>query len=130
MDGRLQLLQEEIGLQHANLVAIAENIKLSISEDIKHSYVYALAMRLLNLAELHFATEEELMKIIQYKGLNEHCLAHKTIVLALREKITVLTPDMETYYDLVSSVNDWLIEHMQQEDKVLTEHLDSCGYKR
>ncbi|MBK3519580.1 hemerythrin family protein [Carboxylicivirga marina] len=117
MDRRINLLREEITLQHGNLLAIAENLKVSLEMYFDLDELKALANRLLTLAELHFTTEEALMHMVKYRDIAFHAKEHLNILHGLRENITCLCHDLESCNDLVNSVNDWLIDHMNRVDK-------------
>ena len=79
-------------------------------------------------AETHFATEEAFMREHEYPDLNEHLRQH----IAFMRRLDALESDLGTYGPspeladrALDMTQDWLIDHIADEDVLYSLHIKS-----
>lgn len=118
---------EAIDKQHEN---IAETIN-----DIHDSYinqnskaVQDLLAKLLEELEIHFETEEKLMKENRFQGYFSHKLEHDRFynkILQTAEKIKLGTENLDE--EKLNGIKKWFFNHIEINDKKCGEFLNSIG---
>lgn len=111
--------------QHSQL---ADIINSFIDSSYNHTKLHEDLLKLLELVEIHFITEEDLMKENKFDGYFSHKLEHdrfyKQLLQISDEKIknnSVLTEET------LQSLKRWFINHIELKDKKLGEFLNSIG---
>jgi len=108
--------------QHRILVAMLNEANDKLSENSGREMLEEIVHDLMSYALYHFDTEEELMLSNQYTQaeqadhFNEHRLFSKT-VSALQQDLR--QGKLISREDLLSFLNDWLINHILKTDKKL-----------
>ena len=118
----LKLIDE----QHKELI----NITLELSEGKKQNYdkihLEEILDRLLAYVNLHFTTEEELLRIYEYPGYEEHKKSHHRF----SSKVATLdkefhSGDLELMGSVVLFLENWVKNHIQGDDKAWSEFITS-----
>lgn len=74
----------------------------------------------------HFASEELLMKLYSYPGLETHVLEHARMTASLEEvKVACLGDEYESMSRLTTELHDSLLQHIVTGDRKFAQHLGS-----
>ena len=117
---------EMIDNEHRVLFEIAEEIhQLCHNEYIpdKFDHITNLIQRLRDYTVMHFEHEEAYMENIQYKRMFTQRIQHDNFKRKLDTMdLEIIDDDQEqAIEDLLKFVTDWLVEHIMETDKRITE---------
>jgi hemerythrin-like metal-binding protein len=110
--------------QHKRLVVMLNNFNDSLSKGHGKEKLYDTLMGLVDYTKKHFKDEEALMESINYPGLEDHKREHKELtrqVVDFAKKYNA--GETAITIELMHFLRDWLINHIQGEDKRYGEHL-------
>jgi hemerythrin len=114
----LQLHVLEIDQQHRELLAMAHVLQVSIEAAKPRPELQVLLSALIDFAELHFRTEEELMLANSYKGFAAHKGAHADLLeQANMVKREFSTGAIHPCHMLALFVQAWVSQHILGPDK-------------
>jgi hemerythrin-like metal-binding protein len=125
---------DRIDEQHKVLVNTLNEANARLSVNVTRDLLEQITRDLLSYAIYHFETEEALMREYDYVGLasadeEKHRHEHRSFsqqVVALRESLR--DGRLVTREELLSFLNNWLINHILHTDKRFGEFLISHGY--
>jgi hemerythrin-like metal-binding protein len=108
--------------QHRGLVAVINSFFFHKNDPFIERILVPTALMAINLAKIHFLTEQQLMEQADYPLLEEHTRNHETM---FRELINVerkarMTHDPEILLDCLKS---WWSNHANDQDRLYIEHL-------
>ena len=75
----------EIDTQHRNLVGIINELSDAMMNQKGYKVVPHIIEKLVNYIQLHFTTEEEIMRETKYPDLDEHCQEHLAMTTKVAE---------------------------------------------
>lgn len=117
---------ESIDQEHEQLFKIADKVYETLMDDFipdKYDYIIEILKELASYAVIHFEHEEEYMMSIRYKKLISHKAEHQEFT----EKISSYNlEDIDenqkgVILELLEFLNDWLIHHILENDKLIAE---------
>lgn len=117
---------EDIDGQHKELFRIADEAYTVLKDEFipdKFDNIVALIGRLKDYAIKHFADEEAYMQSIHYKKFLSHKIEHADFI----EKIETWDFEQadrnqtETLLDLLEFLNNWLVHHILEKDKLIAQ---------
>lgn len=119
----------EMDEQHRILVNSINETNTRLAANVNAEILDKLTRDLLSYALYHFETEEALMKTYDYHGGSQqdcdaHLQQHRTFsakVIAVREGIK--TGKLITREELLTFLNNWLINHILNTDKRLAAYI-------
>ena len=125
---------ERIDAQHKVLVNTLNDANARLSGTITRELLEQITRDLLSYAIYHFETEEALMQEFDYAGLSaadevKHREEHRSFsqqVVSLREGLR--DGRLVSREDLLSFLNQWLVNHILNTDKRLGAFLTQHGY--
>jgi len=106
--------------QHTNLSRIVDNLQLTCSKgaDGAHERFIGAASEAIEYIKYHFATEEKLMKLLEYPKFNEHKNEHKDCLWDLsyisRQFQDEPNPDFQQF---IAYLNEWFVTHVCDSDR-------------
>jgi hemerythrin len=109
-----------IDTQHKELVDLVNEMFHHATGDDKNEreYFYKVIQKAVNYIRIHFATEEKIMRAINYSGYAEHKKAHDIFVLKIVENIrSYETEKRYTLYSFTKFLKDWILSHIAVMDK-------------
>lgn len=115
---------ELIDDEHKELFRIADEAYQVFKDEFivdKFDNIVAIIMKLKEYAIKHFADEEEYMQSIKYKKFLSQKVEHTEFI----EKLDAIDFDQmdhnqtETLVELLEFLNDWLIHHILEKDKLI-----------
>ena len=109
---------EIIDQQHEKLFEITNNFKLD-----KYDEIVGILESLKDYTQFHFETEEKYMESINYKRLFSHKIEHDSFINKLENlDLTHIDSNQDvSIKELLQFLNDWLIDHILQNDKLIGE---------
>lgn len=125
---------KRIDEQHKVLVNTLNEANARLAANVTRDLLEQITRDLLSYAIYHFETEESLMQEYDYSGLSaaeneRHRQEHRSFsqqVVALREGLR--DGHLVTREELLSFLNNWLVNHILHTDKQFGEFLNSHGY--
>ncbi len=115
-DARFEVGIEDIDNQHRKLVGYVNNLSLAVNSHLEESHLSALFMELYNYIKLHFKTEEIYFCKLNSDDCLLHELQHKHFIEEL-DRIIALNEFKKNAREVLFSLTDWLVHHIQVEDK-------------
>ena len=106
--------------QHQAMIAMINHLHICITEPMQRPEFSARLELLCNYAMEHFATEEQLMQQQNYPHLARHQAQHALLTqqaYALNQRF--LGGDLPLDSTVSESLREWLMDHIQGEDREL-----------
>lgn len=73
---------------------------------------------LVSYSDYHFSAEEQYMKSIEYKGIDNHMLEHVAFTQRVPHlQLIANKDDFELKKELIVFLGNWLLHHAMEEDK-------------
>jgi hemerythrin-like metal-binding protein len=120
----------ELDQQHQFMFKTINELFEAINTNTSSDNLGKIIEALVNYKMLHFETEEKYFKEFNYEGAAEHIARHKEF----NEKLTSLRnkyPDytIEFAFGLVDFLENWLVEHLMNEDQKYKDCFKKNGLK-
>jgi hemerythrin-like metal-binding protein len=113
---------EEIDAQHKQLLAAFSRIEASIAAGQNWKSTYYAVDALGDLARMHFAFEEGLMRLFGFADIELHQRQHQSFFERLRAMEShSLKETAET--EMVQFLKDWLTRHILGTDREYAKHI-------
>jgi diguanylate cyclase (GGDEF)-like protein/hemerythrin-like metal-binding protein/PAS domain S-box-containing protein len=109
--------------QHRQMVQTVNDLNRIIAVGCDDAELQKLLSELLAFTRTHFATEEMLMAKYGYPGVEGHQRQHVGLLSDLQALAERFKPGVEL--EILQSIKDWLLGHIQQSDKPLGAYLTS-----
>lgn len=109
---------EEVDAQHKVLVALLNELHAAIVQRHGSSECRKTLDRLAEYTRVHFTTEEGIMRVLKYPGIDVHHKQHGELiqeVVALQAKIDAGQAAIS--FELLHFLKVWLIKHIGESDK-------------
>ncbi len=118
---------EFVDKEHKVLFDIADKIYVLLNNEFsidKYDKVVSLIEELKDYTSFHFKDEEAYMESINYKRMFTQKIDHDNFVKKLDEiNLKELDENQDKYiFELLEFVNDWLIHHILEKDKLIGEN--------
>ena len=116
--------------QHKKIFDLLAAMHRDIYSDDANHAVKSTLKELLEYTKVHFTDEEELMRSIGYPGYASHKALHE----ALMDKVWALymrsnESNTDLAIELLVFLNDWLVNHILEEDKAITAYVRESNKK-
>lgn len=129
-DDRLSVGVKALDEQHKVLVESVNKLHTAMLKGQARSVVGELLNTLAKYTVDHFATEEKLMISTQYPDLALHKLQHQELTRQVGEHVARFDKgDITLSVGLLNFLSDWLVNHIQGDDKKYGPWLNSHGVK-
>lgn len=126
-DGDMNLGISIMDEQHRAMANYINGILASLVDGDKSTRLFKRLDLLLELCEINFKTEEDLIKQNNLAGLESHQIEHQRQLMKLRTLFGKLNFNEQELAKLHQSVNEWLLEHINGNDTELAAALKSKG---
>ncbi|MDR0321761.1 MAG: bacteriohemerythrin [Treponema sp.] len=106
--------------QHKGLVELVNNMFNHATGDAKqeHEYFNKVIQQATDYIKVHFATEEKIMRAVQYPGYTAHKRAHDSFVLEVLDNIRDYeTEKYHTLFSFTKFLKNWVLSHIAVMDK-------------
>jgi len=119
-----------IDMQHKKLVGMINGLHKAMRDRASGSVMTKLVDELKNYTVEHFRTEEKLFEKYGYAHTAEHKAAHEKFVGQVLEFDSALrSGKAKVTMEVMQFLKDWLIQHIQGEDRRYTSFLNGHGVK-
>jgi hemerythrin len=108
---------EEIDIQHRKIADYISELYGSISQNVAAETSNLIVEELVQYTKTHFVYEEKLMEQNKFTKIDEHKKVHEEFKNKLNVFIDKAQKKQQITFQLVQFLRDWLIEHIQVEDK-------------
>ena len=117
--------------QHTNLSRIVDNLQLTCQKgtDCAHQRFISAASEAIEYIKYHFATEEKLMKLLDYPKYNDHMNEHKDCLWELTcisEQFR--NAEYSDFQQFVVFLNGWIVTHVCNTDRSLANYFFSMQH--
>ncbi|MFR4983286.1 MAG: bacteriohemerythrin [Clostridium neonatale] len=117
---------EIIDQQHEKLFEITNEAYMLLTNNFKldkYDEIVGILESLKDYTQFHFETEEKYMESINYKRLFSHKIEHDSFINKLENlDLTHIDSNQDvSIKELLQFLNDWLIDHILQNDKLIGE---------
>jgi len=122
---------QEIDEEHKQLVRLINQLNEAIVMGSKREKVESVFAELIDYTRIHFAVEEALMRVVHYKGYDEHKAIHDDItkqVMVFQNKFN--GGQQQSAAELMNFLINWLFNHINQVDKMYVDTFIEAGLKR
>lgn len=116
-----------IDAQHAAMANYIRGIVDSISNGDQSAKLVKRIDLLAELCQIHFQTEEDLMKFHDLPDLEEHHTEHVRRLAGLRTIFKNLNFNGQQLETFTQEINEWLLDHIRNQDAELAARLKSKG---
>jgi diguanylate cyclase (GGDEF)-like protein/PAS domain S-box-containing protein/hemerythrin-like metal-binding protein len=110
-----------IDQQHQRLAALINRLNLAVRDKVDEAIVQEQFQELADYTAEHFATEHELMERFHYPGQSAHDAIHARLLADTLQFRSRLNKGGDLF--VLQSLKDWLMHHIQTEDRALGEFL-------
>ena len=119
----------EVDEQHEKFVSVANELYKNLGSE-KRWKTEMLLKKLTELTKLHFITEEKIMKESNYEGFFSHKLEHDRFLNKLVSFANNFEQgEEEVTMKFLQSVKNWLINHLELNDRKIGVYLNRNGIK-
>jgi len=122
---------QEIDEEHKQLVKLINELNEAIVMGSKREKVETVFAELTDYTRIHFAVEEALMRVVHYKGYDDHKKIHDEItrqVIVFQDKFN--SGQQQSAAELMNFLVNWLFNHINQVDKMYVDTFIKAGLQR
>lgn len=120
---------DEVDAQHQELVNILNKLFIAVSKREGEQVISSILDALTEYTRVHFALEEQLLRLAKYEALEEHMEEHRKLLERLHELSRKhLEEEKPIYFEMLSFLKNWLKEHIQGEDIKYSAALKKAGF--
>jgi len=118
---------KELDEQHQEFIKILNNFYNSLYQEESREELGESLNRLIDYAENHFATEEKYFDLYGYELAEEHKNEHRKFKAKVLDFKNRFQAGEEVTLELVDFLEDWLIDHLGNQDKKYIECFHQHG---
>ena len=112
--------------EHLGQLSLLNDLKAAVRSGADDAVVYALLNELVELSNLHFLSEQLLMRLHAYERYESHFLEHERLLAEVQNlKRNLATGTAADKHSLIEALRSWLLVHIQTADKTLAEYLNT-----
>ena len=110
--------------EHLGQLGLLNDLKTAVRSGADDSVVYALLHELVEHTNLHFLSEQLLMRLHAYEAYESHFLEHERLLGEVQNlRVSLVTGTDADKHRLIEALRSWLLVHIQTADKTLAEYL-------
>jgi len=110
--------------EHLAQLGLLNDLKTAVRSGAGDSVVYALLHELVEHTNLHFLSEQLLMRLNAYEAYESHFLEHERLLGEVQNlRLSLVTGTDTDKQRLIEALRGWLLVHIQTADKTLAEYL-------
>jgi hemerythrin-like metal-binding protein len=117
---------EVVDGEHGVQVQLLEALQAALSSGADRGQAEEVLDRLLVFSDMHFGSEELLMRLHSYPRYGQHVDEHRRLIETLRG-IQVRIQQGQQPAPLVSDLRQWLVGHITGMDRDFAEHASGSG---
>ncbi len=110
--------------EHRELLNIMARIENLCRHNVSKSSVLSAYDNLLKYARTHFQHEEQIMRTMNFPGLEQHALIHKDLIEKLEKyrKEFILSSSLKLPTSVFDFFKNWLLTHILIADRQYNDH--------
>lgn len=123
-----ETLSEDVTIdrEHAMQVGLLDLLGQAIADGKPDSEKLEILDQLLSFSDVHFMSEQLMMRQYSYEGYDKHVVEHDTMVDALRALKAAVTQDPSEYQGpQIAGLRGLLLKHIALEDRQFADFLQS-----
>jgi hemerythrin len=125
-DSKFSLGIEELDDQHADLINWVNHFYNSMGKSKERHQMGILLTRLSEFSAIHFPGEETLMEIVAFPFLEDHRNQHIKFSAQIEDfRQRYEQRELLSSADILGVMRELILDHIQNEDQKLAEHIDS-----
>ncbi|MBI5890686.1 MAG: diguanylate cyclase [Nitrosomonadales bacterium] len=109
--------------QHVAMANFTQGILDALLSGDKSAKLHQRVELLVELCQIHFQTEEDLMKTHNLPGLEDHHIEHQRQIKGLRKLFGNLNFNEQKLAAVAKEIHEWLLEHIRGHDAALAAQL-------
>ena len=110
--------------EHSGQLSVLNDLKAAVRSGADDSVVYALLNELVEHTNLHFLSEQLLMRLHAYEAYESHLLEHERLLSEVQNlKRNLAEGTVTDKHSLIEALRSWLLVHIQTADRALAEYL-------
>lgn len=117
----LELGNELIDTQHRMLMLLCRKLDIAIKTRQSEQMIQRVMLEVKKFTEFHFVSEQNLMHEIGYAEVEAHSKIHTELLIDLQVQLSKIRHKAEFPEDLLYGLNQWLSEHVLNEDLKIAE---------
>ncbi len=122
---RLATGNSVIDHQHMHLISLVNELNDAAAQQGDEATIRAILLEFVRYCRVHFAAEEELMRSVEFPGLEAHISQHAELAENTRAFASrVPLPDAS---ELRTFTYDWLMQHIVLEDMVMVDYVNAIA---
>lgn len=111
--------------EHAGQLGLLNDLKAAVRSGADDAVVYGLLNELVEHTNLHFLSEQVLMRLHAYEAYESHFSEHRRLLAEVQNlKQSLATGTATDKHSLIEALRAWLLVHIQTADKTLAEYLN------
>lgn len=111
--------------EHLGQLGLLNDLKAAVRSGADDGVVYALLDELVKNTNLHFLSEQLLMRLHAYEAYESHFSEHERLLAEVQNlKHNLATGTAADKHSLIEALRSWLLVHIQTADKRLAEYLN------
>lgn len=119
---------KEIDEQHQQFIQILNKLYESVSHGTEQKELKVILDELVNYTDLHFKTEEKYFDKFNYENSSEHKIEHARLRKQVADFYKKFAEGKaEISVGLLDFLEDWLVEHLDIQDKKYVECFNKNG---
>lgn len=122
-DKKYETGQPLIDAEHRLLVMLFRKLDVAIKTQLSDKTLTRIILEVRKFVEFHFVSEENLMHESNYPDTTAHRAVHTELLMKLNSMTAQLASHREYPDDLLSFLNDWLIDHIARHDQEIAEYV-------
>ena len=112
--------------EHSGQLSLLNDLKAAVRSGADDGVVYALLNELVEHTNLHFLSEQLLMRLHAYETYESHFLEHERLLAEVQNlRSNLATGTAADKHSLIEALRSWLLIHIQTADKALADYLNS-----
>ena len=123
----MHFLRTPLDTQHRMLMLLCRKLDIAIKTGQSVQTVQRVMLEVKKFTEFHFVSEQNLMHEINYPLVDEHSKIHTELLIALQVHLSKISHKAEFPEDVLYELNEWLGEHIVQDDLKIVEYLKSSA---
>lgn len=126
--GDIDVRVAELNAQHEQLISLFYDLQQAIISNKTAEKIEAILADLASFAELHFATEKQYFKQLNYPATDEHLKDHENFFNMIKALIDNFKGnELKTSLFLIKYLERWINNHVIREDKKYSDHFNRHG---
>lgn len=118
-----------IDTQHRMLMMLARKLDIAIKTGQSHQTIQRVILEVKKFTEFHFVSEQNLMHEIGFPEVDAHSKLHTALLIDLQVELSKMGHGTEYPEDLLYTLNEWLVSHIEQEDSKIAAYVEKSALR-